>query len=246
MSNRLKNKTAIVTAAGQGIGKATAISFLNQGAKVLAVDINFHLLKRLKQEYSTMDILELDLNSLDSIIGLFQGLERLDILFNCVGVVHHGSILECNEEIWDKAFNLNARSTYRMIKNALPLMLKQEYGSIINISSVASSIKGVQDRFVYSSTKAAVIGMTKSVATDYVKKGIRCNAICPGTIETPSLTERINSLGGNYENVRKKFVERQPMGRLGRVEEVAYLATYLASEESQFTTGTINIIDGGI
>jgi 2-keto-3-deoxy-L-fuconate dehydrogenase len=168
-----------------------------------------------------------------------------DILFNCAGYVHHGSILDCTEKDWDFSFDLNVKSMYRTIRAFLPAMLAQGRGSIVNVASVASSLKGVANRFAYGASKAAVIGLTKSVAADYVARGIRCNAICPGTVESPSLEGRMKALGGNIDEVRKSFMARQPMGRLGRPEEIAFLAVYLASDESAFTTGTTHVVDGG-
>jgi 2-keto-3-deoxy-L-fuconate dehydrogenase len=244
MSQRLKGKTALITAAGQGIGRATALLFAKVGATVLATDINEDALKNLKSEMPSIMIHSLDVMNPEAIIALSREINQLDILFNCAGYVHHGSILDCNDEDWDFSFNLNVKSMYRMTKAFLPIMLEKQNGSIINMSSVASSIKGVANRFSYGATKAAVIGLTKSIAADFVGQGIRCNAICPGTVQTPSLDERI-AAQGDVETVRKSFIQRQPIGRLGSVEEIAFLALYLASDEASYTTGAIHIIDGG-
>lgn len=241
---RLENKIALVTAAGQGIGKATALAYLREGAKVIAADINQQALDQLKKEAS-LETRLLDVTNSEAIHRLAKELGAVDILFNCAGFVAHGTILDCSEKDWDFSFNLNVKSMYKMIQAFLPAMLANNRGSIINMSSVASSVKGVPNRFVYCATKAAVIGLTKSVAADFVGNGIRCNAICPGTVQTPSLDERIASQGGNVDEVRKAFIARQPIGRVGTPEEIAALATYLGSDESGFTTGTIHIIDGG-
>lgn len=244
MSNRLKGKVALVTAAGQGIGRATALAFAREGAEVWATDINAEALNSLTKEVPNIKIQKLNVLNREEIDTLANQL-AVDILFNCAGHVHQGTILDCSEKDWDFSFDLNVKSMLHMIKAFLPTMLKKGSGNIINMSSVASSIKGVANRFVYGTSKAAVIGLTKSVAADFVSQGIRCNAICPGTIQTPSLDERIVAQGGNSEAVRKSFVSRQPLGRLGKPEEVAALAVYLASDESGFTTGTEHIIDGG-
>lgn len=244
MNNRLKNHTAVITAAGQGIGLATALQFAKEGASVWATDINKRALTALQNEANSIQIQCLDVTHQPSIETFCKKVGTIDILFNCAGFVHQGSILDCLENDWDFSFNLNVKSMYYMIRAFLPGMLAKKSGNIINMSSVASSIKGVANRFVYGASKAAVIGLTKSVAADYVTQGIRCNAICPGTVQSPSLDERITALGNSTE-VRHAFIERQPMGRIGRPEEIAALAVYLASDESAFTTGTINIIDGG-
>ncbi|ASG68766.1 NAD(P)-dependent oxidoreductase [Francisella halioticida] len=241
--SRLKGKVAIVTAAGQGIGKATALAFARQGAKVYATDINRQTLQELSQECSFIEIFELDVTKQQQIESFANKIGSVDILFNCAGFVHHGTFLETEVSDLDWSFNLNVRSMYFMIKAFLPVMLEQKSGSIINMSSVASSIKGVPNRFVYTTTKAATIGLTKSIAADFVKDGIRVNAICPGTIESPSLLARIKAQGG--EQARLDFINRQPMGRLGVVDEVAALAVYLASDESVFVTGGQHVIDGG-
>ena len=241
---RLKNKLALVTAAGQGIGKATALAFAREGAKVLATDINE---KKLETFRKTEGIITRHLDVLDkqAIQKLTTEIDQIDVLFNCAGHVHHGTIMDCREEDWDFSFDLNVKSQYNLTKGVLPHMLKQSSGSIINVASVASSIKGIVNRFVYGATKAAVIGMTKSLAADYVEKGIKVNAICPGTVDTPSLEERIKALG-DVEKARAAFIDRQPMKRLGHPDEIAEIAVYLASEESNFMTGQAIIIDGGI
>jgi 2-keto-3-deoxy-L-fuconate dehydrogenase len=245
MSQRLAGKTALVTAAAQGIGRATALAFAREGARVIATDINVEALSSL----TGCTPLRLDVLDPAAIGAAALAHGPVDVLFNCAGFVHAGSVLECTEDEWDFAVNLNVRSMVRTIQAFLPGMLAKKSGSIINMASAASSIKGVPNRFVYATTKAAVIGLTKSVAADFVGQGIRCNAICPGTIESPSLRERIGaqaqSSGKTAADVEAMFVSRQPMGRLGRAEEIAALAVYLASDESQFTTGTTNIIDGG-
>jgi 2-keto-3-deoxy-L-fuconate dehydrogenase len=247
-SKRLAGKTAIVTAAGQGIGRATAESFIREGAQVIACDINATTLASLKQATGCQTEV-LDVLQPQAIQALASRSPSIDILFNGAGFVHAGTVLDCTEEDWDFAFNLNVRSQFRMIKAFLPGMLKKGGGSIINMASVASSIKGAPNRFVYGASKAAIIGLTKAVAADHVAQGIRCNAICPGTVESPSLRERIvaqaQSTGQTLAQTEAFFVARQPMGRLGRTDEVAALALYLASDDSAFTTGTTQIIDGG-
>ncbi|MBL6679169.1 MAG: SDR family oxidoreductase [Alphaproteobacteria bacterium] len=239
----LKGKTALLTASGQGIGKATALAFSNAGAYVIATDINKESLKELNGKVNETHVL--DVTNYDAIKRLVSSIKSPDILFNCAGVVHNGTILESNDDEWDFAFNLNSKAMYHMIKEVIPLMIKNGAGSIINIASVSSSTKGIPNRFIYSASKAAVLGITKSVAADYINDGIRCNAICPGTIQSPSLEQRLINMG-NYEEARKQFVARQPMGRFGEAEEVANLAVYLASDASAFTTGQFHIIDGGI
>lgn len=245
MAGRLAGKIALVTAAGQGIGRATAEQFMAEGAQVIATDINEHLLSSL-QGCQTR---RLDVTKPEEIAALAKELETVDVLFNCAGYVHDGSILNCDLEAWNFSFNLNVTAMYHMIQAFLPGMLQRKRGSIINMSSAASSIKGVPNRFVYGTTKAAVIGLTKSVAADFVSQGIRCNAICPGTVESPSLRGRIASQASKYgkteQEVHEAFVARQPIGRVGRPQEIAALAVYLASDESSFTTGTAQIIDGG-
>ena len=240
-SGRLVGKRALVSAAAQGIGRATAETFAAEGAEVIATDINEAGLADL----ANCQTKRLDVTDPSAIEGLAKEIGAVDILFNCAGFVHHGTILDCSEEEWSFAFELNVRSMYRIIKAFLPAMLAAGGGSIINMSSVASSIKGVANRFAYGATKAAVIGLSKSVAADYVGRGIRCNAICPGTVHTPSLDERIKALGGDRSEAMTSFVARQPMGRLGTVSEMAALAVYLASDEASFTTGAVHVIDGG-
>ena len=242
--NRLKDKIALITAAGQGIGNATAKLFAENGATVIATDISSSALDKLKQEYPAIQTHLLDVTNLEQIQKFCGSLKHLDVLFNCAGFVHSGSLIDCNEDDWDFSLNLNVKSMYRMIRGVLPIMLKNQKGSIINMSSVASSIKGVPNRFVYGTTKAAVIGLTKSIAADFVQQGVRCNAICPGTVHTPSLEERLAATG-DIEKAKNQFIQRQPMGRLGSAVEIANLALYLASDESSFTTGTIQVIDGG-
>jgi len=244
MDGRLAGKRCLITAAGQGIGRATALAFAEQGATVWATDINTEALERLRTEHTAIQTQLVDATDADAIAGLPETTGAIDVLFNCAGFVHHGTILDCEEKDWTFSFDLNVTSMYRTIRAYLPSMLEAGGGSIINISSAASSIKGAPNRFVYGATKAAVIGLTKAVAVDFVTRGIRCNAICPGTIETPSLHDRI-AAQGNAEEARKAFIARQPMGRLGTAEEIAHLAVYLASDESAFTTGTTHVIDGG-
>ena len=239
----LEGKTALITAAGQGIGRASAEAFADAGALVIATDINETALTEL-EGYDGITALKLDATKPEDIKRVLAEAGRLDVLFNCAGFVHAGNILESTEEDWDFAFELNAKAMYRLCKAVLPGMLEQGKGSIINMSSVASSLKGVPNRFVYCASKAAVIGMTKAIAADYVTQGIRCNAICPGTVDSPSLHDRLRATG-DYELALEQFIARQPMGRVGAAEEVAALAVYLASEASGFTTGQTHIIDGG-
>jgi 2-keto-3-deoxy-L-fuconate dehydrogenase len=248
MSQRLAGKTALVTAAGQGIGRATALAFVREGASVIATDVNAQTLASLQQECGCMvDVL--DVTKPEAIQAFHAKHGEIDVLFNGAGFVHAGTVLDCTEAEWDFAFNLNVRSQFHMIRTFLPGMLKKGNGSIINVASVAGSIKGAPNRFVYGTTKAAIIGLTKAVAADYITSGVRCNAICPGTVESPSLRDRISAQaqasGQTIAQVQAAFVARQPMGRVGRVEEIAALAVYLASDESSFTTGTSQIIDGG-
>jgi 2-keto-3-deoxy-L-fuconate dehydrogenase len=244
LSGRLKGKKALLTAAGQGIGAATTRAFANEGAEVYATDLNDQLLQKLAAELPGIQTRKLDVRDIQAVNALAAELGAIDTLFNCAGFVHQGTILDCNEADWDFSFDLNVKSMYRTTRAFLPAMLAAKKGSIINMSSGASSIKGAPNRFVYGATKAAVIGLTKSLAADFIRQGIRVNAICPGTVESPSLEQRIAALG-DIEKARKEFVARQPMGRLGKPEEIAALAVYLASDESSFTTGQIHVIDGG-
>lgn len=244
MAGRLEGKRVLVTAAAQGIGRATAIAMAREGALVLATDINAPLLVDLETEASLTTEL-LDVTDAAQMASLAEEQAALDVLVNVAGFVHHGSILECEEQDYDFSMNLNVKSMYRMIQAFLPGMLDQGSGSIINVASVASSIKGLPNRFVYGTSKAAVIGLTRSVAADYVRRGVRCNAIAPGTIESPSLDERIAAFD-DPEAARRDFIARQPMGRLGKPEEIAAIAVYLASDESAYTTGQVFVVDGGI
>ncbi len=248
MSHRLAGKTAFVTAAGQGIGRATALAFVREGAKVVATDIDEALLRTLRAECGCA-VQRLDVTDAAAITATAAAHPDVDVLFNGAGFVHQGTVLDCTEEEWSFAFDLNVRSQYRTIKAFLPAMLARGRGSIVNMASVAGSLKGAPGRFVYGATKAAVIGLTKSVAADCVARGVRCNAICPGTVESPSLRQRIAAgaaaSGQSLAQVEAAYVSRQPMGRLGRPEEIAALAVYLASDESAFTTGTAQVIDGG-
>ena len=243
-SGRLQGKIAFVTAAGQGIGAATTAAFTREGAQVLATDINEELLKKLAAANPTIKTRTLDVRDTKAVNLLAAEIGAVDILFNCAGFVHQGSILDCSESDWDFSFDLNVKSMYRTCRAFLPAMAAARKGSIINMSSGASSIKGAPNRFVYGTTKAAVIGLTKALAVDFIKQGVRVNAICPGTVESPSLEQRIAALG-DVEKARRDFIARQPIGRIGKPEEVAALAVYLASDESAFTTGAIHIIDGG-
>jgi NAD(P)-dependent dehydrogenase (short-subunit alcohol dehydrogenase family) len=240
---RLRGKVCIVTAAGQGIGQATARAFAREGASVWATDIETSKLQALSGT-SGVQTRKLDVLDKSAISALAREVGTADVLFNCAGFVHHGAILDATDEQWQLGFDLNVRSMFWTIQAFLPGMLTKGGGSIINMSSAVSSVKGAPLRFVYGATKAAVIGLTKSVAADYVTKGVRCNAICPGTIQTPSLDERIAGLGGGSD-ARQFFLQRQPTGRFGSAEEIASLAVYLASDEAAFTTGTIHVIDGG-
>jgi 2-keto-3-deoxy-L-fuconate dehydrogenase len=244
MSGRLASKIAFVTAAGQGIGRATANAFADEGAVVWATDVDERLLPALNHDRPGIKTRRLDVLRAQDIADCAAEIGAIDILFNCAGYVHHGSILDCSEKDWDFSFDLNVKSMYRTCRAFLPGMLKAGRGSIINMSSAASSIKAAPNRFVYATTKAAVIGLTKAVAADFIRSGIRCNAICPGTVQSPSLEQRI-AAQGDVEKVRSEFVARQPMGRIGRPEEIAALAVYLAADESSYTTGQIHIIDGG-
>jgi len=250
MSNRLQGKVALVTAAGQGIGRAIAEAFSNEGGKVVATDVaedkvrDLKAAKRIKLDVRAQENVDAVAKTVASEFG------ALDILVNCAGYVHNGSILECGDRDWDFSFDLNVKSMHRTIKAFLPGMLEKKSGSIVNISSAVSSIRGVPNRYAYGATKAAVIGLTKAIAADFIKQGIRCNAICPGTIESPSLEERIATLskqtGRSIQDVRQSFIDRQPMGRLGTAQEVAGLAVFLASDEASYITGQPHLVDGGM
>jgi len=245
MSKRLQGKSAIVTAAGQGIGKATAITFHNEGAKVIATDINDKTLADLNKEYPDIKVKNLDSTDNVAIKNFINEIDKIDILFNAVGFVHHGTILDCEEKDWDFSFNTNIKTMYFMCKAVLPKMLEKNGGSIINVASVASSIKGLPNRFVYGASKAAIIGLTKSIASDFVKQKIRCNAIAPGTVFTPSWEDRVRQ-SSDPVKAKKDFIARQPMERLGTAQEIADFAIYLASDESTFTTGNTFSVDGGM
>ena len=236
----LTGKTCLVTAAGQGIGRASAEMMVRNGGSVIATDINREALDSL----AGMERRLLDVTDGEAVSAIAAEIGPVDVLFNCAGFVHDGSILECEEKDWDFSFNLNAKAMFRMIRAFLPAMIEAGGGSIVNMSSVASSLKGVPSRFVYSASKAAVIGMTKSVALDFVDRNIRCNAICPGTVDSPSMHARLHAMG-DYEKAMEEFVARQPMGRIATADEIANLVTYLASDASGFTTGQTHIIDGG-
>jgi len=249
MSDRLAGKVALVTAAAQGIGRAIAEKFAAEGAKLIATDLDPNKLDGLRGSLHKLDVrAENEIEELGRNISREFG--ALDILVNCAGYVHQGSVFDCSDRDWDFSFDLNVKSMHRTIKTFLPPMLGKKSGSIINIASAVSSIRGVPNRYVYGATKAAVIGLTKAVAADFIKQGIRCNAICPGTIESPSLGERITAIsretGRSPEAVRDDFVARQPMGRLGTPEEVAYLALFLASDEASYITGQAHLVDGGM
>ncbi len=245
MPGRLAGKRAVITAAAQGIGRASAEMFVREGAHVIATDVNGDGLATL----AGCDPRQLDVTDTQAIAALAAAAGPVDILFNCAGIVHGGTVLECTSEDWSRAFEVNVTAMFQMIRAFLPGMLERGHGSIINMSSVASSVTGVPNRFAYGASKAAVIGLTKSIAVDFVARGIRCNAICPGTVDSPSLQGRIrtqaSASGAAEADVRAQFEKRQPMGRLGRPEEIAALALYLASDESAFTTGTVSVVDGG-
>ena len=244
MGGRLQGKKALITAAAQGIGRASALAFAREGAQVVATDVNEAKLRELAGTPG-IAIRRLDVTDKAAIEACAAEVGAVDVLFNCAGYVSGGTILECDDKSWDFSNDINVRAMFWMTRAFLPAMIANGGGSIVNMSSVASSVKGVINRFVYGTTKAAVIGMTKSVAADFIKQNIRCNAICPGTVQTPSLDDRINSAADPVE-ARKAFIARQPLGRLGSAEEIAALAVYLASDESAYTTGTINVIDGGL
>lgn len=242
---RLSGKTAFLTAAGQGIGRSTALAFHREGANVFASDVNADLIKTLGEDAPEISTMVLDARDTDAINAAAAEVGAVDILFNCAGFVHHGNILQTEEKDWDFSYDLNVKSLWRMLRAFLPGMIANGGGSIVNMSSAAQTIKAAPNRACYSSTKAAVAALTKSVAVDFVKDGIRCNCICPGTVQSPSLEDRIKAMPGTYEENRAAFVARQPMGRIAEPEEIAMLAVYLASDESGFTTGTEAVIDGG-
>ena len=245
MSGRLAGKSALVTAAGAGIGRATALAFAAEGAHVLATDIDAAALQQLAAERPEIATATLDVTDGDAIRALVAQAGPFDVLFNCAGYVHAGTLLDTDDASWRRSFAINVDSMFHLCQAALPGMLERKRGSIINMSSVASSIKGVPNRFAYGASKAAVIGLTRAIAADYVTLGIRCNAICPGTVRSPSLEQRVRALGGDEAAVWRSFTERQPMGRLGEPAEIAALAVYLAADESSFTTGTVHVVDGG-
>jgi 2-keto-3-deoxy-L-fuconate dehydrogenase len=240
----MTGKVALVTAAAAGIGRATAEAFAREGARVIATDIDIAGLEGLATEKRRLDV-----RSTEAVNALADEIGAIDVLFNCAGFVHHGSVLECSDADWDFSFDLNVKSMHRTVRAFLPAMLAKGGGSIVNIASGASSVRGIANRHVYGASKAAVIGLTKAVAADFIRKGIRCNAICPGTVESPSLEGRIATLskqtGKSIAEVKQAFIDRQPMGRLGKAEEIAALAVYLASDESAFSTGQAYLADGG-
>jgi 2-keto-3-deoxy-L-fuconate dehydrogenase len=244
MAGRLQGKKALVTAAAQGIGRASAEAFAREGARVIATDVNA---ARLAELEGVAGIETRVLNVLDAaaITAAAAEIGAVDVLFNCAGFVHHGTILDCDEDAWDFSMNLNVKAMYRMIRAFLPAMLANGGGSIVNMASVSGSVKGIPLRCVYGASKAAVIGLTKSVSADFLRQGIRCNAICPGTVQSPSLDDRINAFA-DPDQARREFIARQPLGRLGTAEEIAAMAVYLAGDESAYTTGQHFIVDGGI
>ncbi len=245
MAGRLAGKTAFLTAAAQGIGRATAEAFLAEGARVIATDLDAGKLRGL----DGAEAHALDVRSTEAVDALARAVGGVDVLFNCAGFVHHGTVLDCSEADWDFSFDVNVKSMHRTIRAFLPGMLAKGAGSIVNVASGAGSVRGLPNRYVYGASKAAVIGLSKAVAADFIKRGIRCNAICPGTIESPSLEARIDTLAKNTgqerQAVQQAFIDRQPMGRLGTAKEIAMLAVYLASDESSYTTGQIHLADGG-
>jgi 2-keto-3-deoxy-L-fuconate dehydrogenase len=261
LTGRLAGKRALVTAAGAGIGRATALAFAAEGAEVIATDIDAASLDEVMASFAAWEVegsrakraptggavrgVRLDVTRPEDIASVVADAGAIDILFNCAGFVHAGTLLDTDETAWRRSFSINVDSMFHTCRAVLPGMLERGTGSIVNMSSVASSIKGVPNRFAYGTTKAAVIGLTRSIAADYVARGVRCNAICPGTVKTPSLGDRVRALGGDEEAAWRGFAERQPMGRLGDPREIAALALYLASDESSFTTGTIHVVDGG-
>ena len=245
MTGRLKGKTALLTAAGAGIGRATAEAFVAEGARVIATDLALAKM----HDLAGAELHALDVRSTAAVQALAEQIGGIDILFNCAGFVHHGSVLECSEADWDLSFDLNVKSMHRTIAAFLPAMLARGGGSIVNVASGASSVRGIPNRYAYGASKAAVIGLSKAVAADFIKKGVRCNAMCPGTVESPSLDARIAALaassGQTEALVRQAFIDRQAIGRLGTAHEIAMLAVYLGSDESSYTTGAIHMIDGG-
>ncbi|HEU4858076.1 MAG TPA: SDR family oxidoreductase [Rhodanobacteraceae bacterium] len=245
MSARLAGKRCLLTASGAGIGCATALAFAREGADVLATDIDVAALESLQAQNRTIRTAVLDVTEPAQIDALVAANPVIDVLFNCAGWVHAGTILDTGEDAWRRSFAINVDSMFRLCRAVLPGMLARGRGSIVNMASAASSVKGVPNRFAYGTTKAAVIGLTKAIAADYVARGVRCNAICPGTVKSPSLEQRVAALGGDPGAVWQSFIDRQPMGRLGMPEEIAALAVYLASDEAAFTTGAIHVIDGG-
>jgi 2-keto-3-deoxy-L-fuconate dehydrogenase len=245
--DRLKGKRAFITAAGAGIGKATAVAFANEGAQVIATDLKPELIDDLKAR--GIETHTLDVRDTAAVNALAGKVGPIDVLFNCAGFVHHGTVLTTSDEEWDFSFDVNVKSMHRTIRAFLPGMLQKGGGSIVNISSGASSVRGIPNRYVYGASKAAVVGLTKAVAADYIRQGIRCNAIGPGTIKSPSLDDRIatqaKAQNKSIDEIRQAFIDRQPMARLGEPEEIAWLAVYLASDESSYTTGQIYLADGG-
>ena len=241
---RLENKNIVVTAAAQGIGRATAIAFANEGANVIATDINEEKLNEIKANHSNIETHKLDSTNKLDVENFCSSVNNINILFHAVGFVHHGAILDCDSEEFQRSINVNIYSAYLMSHSLLPKMIKQKKGNIIIVSSAASSVKGVPNRFIYTTTKAALNGFVKSIAVDYIKDGIRCNAILPGTVETPSWEGRVQ-MADDPEQARNDFISRQAMGRLAQPNEIASMAVYLASDESDFVTGTLNLIDGG-
>ena len=249
MGDRLKGKRAFITAAGQGMGRAAAIAFAAEGAQVWATDVNTEALRSLEGMLGTttsgVTTRVLDVTDSGAVERVAKEAGDVNVVFNCAGIVHHGTIMECSEQDWDRSFDLNIKSMYRVTRAFLPGMLRQQQGSIINMASVASSLRGLPNRLAYGTTKAAVLGFTKAVAADYVRQGIRCNAVCPGTVDTPSLQGRINAFADPVQ-ARKDFVARQPMGRLATVDDITPLLVYLASDESSFATGVAFSVDGGM
>jgi 2-dehydro-3-deoxy-L-fuconate 4-dehydrogenase len=244
MAGKLEGRIALVTSAGQGIGRASAIALAREGAKVFATDIREDLFKDISKEHPGITGFGLNVLEQSAVDAALKRTGPIDILFNCSGFVHNGTVLDCEEKDWDFSFDLNVKAHYRMIKAYLPGMLAKGKGNVINMASVASSVKGAPNRFVYGASKAAVIGLTKALATDFVTKGIRCNCICPGTVETPSLYDRMRAQG-DFEKAKAAFIARQPMGRLAQPEEIAEMVIYLASDDSAFMTGQALVIDGG-